>query len=468
MGKTCPAGGIISAILLILAKSTEMRRTILTVILALIIIPLGAHPWKPRHYVIIDSDGGIDDLKAICMLMASPDVRVLAITATDGFYKAPEAFEKLRSLADGLHHEGLPVAGPGEAVALIDKVLASETTPVKFLALGSLKNAALAIEQSASFPVKVKEIFWSNSGLPGKDGSNYRSDPGAADKVIYGKIPVTVTGGGGEGFYDKNLLEAIEKIHTPYSDRVNELIGSMPSHSFVYTAFDEMVPLLLHFPGLFSEAGQQEKVTYRQPADIVMLREAALKMLRGETVERMQTIKRMPADTSFYMPDIQPFVEDIRNRYGEDEWTSGVIANELHRHLGVFAIIGVKMGIRAREYFCTGVDEIKVTTHAGSTPPLSCMNDGIQVSTGATPGHGLLTVSTEQPFFPAADFTHKDKTIRVTLKKELAEKVSGELKEINFIYGLDSDIYWELVRKNSIKYWLQFDRHEIFDIEVIK
>jgi hypothetical protein len=67
----------------------------------------------------------------------------------------------------------------------------------------------------------------------------------------------------------------------------------------------------------------------------------------------------MPADTSFYMPDIQPFVTDIRNKYGEDEWTSGVIANELHRHLGVFAIIGVKMGIRAREYFCTGVDEME-------------------------------------------------------------------------------------------------------------
>ncbi len=26
--------------------------------------------------------------------------------------------------------------------------------------------------------------------------------------------------------------------------------------------------------------------------------------------------------------------------------------------------------------------------------------------------------------------------------------------------------YWE-VRKNSIKYWLQFDRHEIFNIAVV-
>jgi pyrimidine-specific ribonucleoside hydrolase len=96
------------------------------------------------------------------------------------------------------------------------------------------------------------------------------------------------------------------------------------------------------------------------------------------------------------------------------------------------------------------------------------MNDGVQVSTGATPGHGLLTVSNEEPFFAGADFTHKDRTIRISVKKELADKISAELMEINFIYGLDSDIYWELVRQNSIKYWLQFDRHEIFDIEIIK
>ena len=50
------------------------------------------------------------------------------------------------------------------------------------------------------------------------------------------------------------------------------------------------------------------------------------------------------------------------------------------------------MGIRAREYFNTGVDEFSAVSFAGSIPPLSCMNDGIQVSTGATPGHGLLTV----------------------------------------------------------------------------
>ena len=50
----------------------------------------------------------------------------------------------------------------------------------------------------------------------------------------------------------------------------------------------------------------------------------------------------------------------------------------------------------------------------------------------------------------------------------LAKKIGSELKEINFIYGLDSNIYWELVRKNSIKYWMNLDRHDIFIIEEIQ
>ncbi len=46
------------------------------------------------------------------------------------------------------------------------------------------------------------------------------------------------------------------------------------------------------------------------------------------------------------------------------------------------ATIGVKMGIRAREYFNIGVDDILVTTYAGHKPPVSCMNDGLQVGNG--------------------------------------------------------------------------------------
>ena len=96
------------------------------------------------------------------------------------------------------------------------------------------------------------------------------------------------------------------------------------------------------------------------------------------------------------------------------------------------------------------------------------MNDGIQVSTGATPGHGLLTVRNDTVSSAIAEFTYMNRKIRLTLKPEIAEKISSELKEINYIYGLDSNIYWELVRKNSIKYWKELDRHDIFDIKILK
>jgi formylmethanofuran dehydrogenase subunit E len=440
-----------------------MKRLLGILLLMMMALSLMAHPWKPSHFVIVDTDGGLDDMKAICMLLASPDVRVMAITITEGFRSEDDTYTRIRSMLDDFHHEGVVVVRSKEASKVIENVINNESSPVVFLALGSLKIIKDNINTIPGFRKKIRQIYWSNNGLPGTKGYNYNISPESATAVLADSIPVMVAGGGGDAFYDDKTVAGIASVNTRYARKVSEIIKANAGHPYVYTSFDEMVPLYLHYPSLFTTtSGGKNKAC--MPADIPALRNAALKILSGATVKKMQVMKAMTADTSFYMPDIQPFVTEIINRYGEDEWTSGVIADELHRHLGVFAIIGVKMGIRAREYFCTGVDEFHVTSNAGNNPPLSCMNDGLQVSTGATPGHGLLNVSNEEPFTPSADFTYKGITIKVTLKKEYAEKLLSELKEINFVYGLDSNIYWELVRKNTIKYWLQFDRNNIFDI----
>ena len=44
------------------------------------------------------------------------------------------------------------------------------------------------------------------------------------------------------------------------------------------------------------------------------------------------------------------------------------------------------------------------------------MNDGIQVSTGATPGHGLLTVRNDTSAIPSVEFTYMNRKIRLTLE----------------------------------------------------
>jgi Formylmethanofuran dehydrogenase subunit E len=301
-------------------------------------------------------------------------------------------------------------------------------------------------------------------------GFNYNIDPSSAKKILKEDVPVSLVRSFTDSlFFNENLIKDISEVKTQYAEKLTEYFRSdnARGHSFTYCATDEMVALFLQFPTIFKADSIVKNIEYFS-TEKKLLSDDLIKMLKGETVPRNQVIKDLPLDPSFYFDDIKPSVTEIVTRYGIDEWSSGVIANELHRHLGVFAIIGVKMGIRAREYFDTGVDEFTVTSFAGSDPPLSCMNDGLQVSTGATPGHGLLTVRNDTVLSPSAQFTYLNRRIRLTLKPEIASKISSELKEINFVYGLDSNIYWELVRKNTIKYWKDLDREQIFIIDDIR
>lgn len=475
-----------------------MKRFLLIFLLFFLFLSLFSHPWKPNHYVIIDTDGGIDDIKAITMLLGSPDVRVLAITVSPGVLSTGNAYVKIRSLLNSFYHEGIPVGinrgskfkSPEYAVALntqwgvetgineknapdfiklVTDILTAEKTKVSYICLGSLSTVSSAIDDIPLFRQQVKEIIWSVEGPNEKEGFNYKTDASAAEKTLKSNIPLKMVSGlGEEPFYNEILLKVISEIQTIYAKKISGYFSSEAArnHKYSYSGNDEMIALYLHFPGLFqSSAGTKNNINSPVCAD--SLRKNCLKILAGETVAKNQVIKNFPLNPSFYFADIEPSVTEIIKKYGVDEWISGVIANELHRHLGVFAIVGVKMGIRAREFFNTGVDEFSAVSFAGSIPPLSCMNDGIQVSTGATPGHGLLTVKNDEPTIPSVEFTYMNRKIRLTLKPEIAVKISSELKEINFIYGLDSNIYWELVRKNSIKYWLNMDRHEIFMIEEI-
>ena len=122
------------------------------------------------------------------------------------------------------------------------------------------------------------------------------------------------------------------------------------------------------------------------------------------------------------------------------------------------------MGIRAREYFNIGVDDIEVTTYAGSRPPVSCMNDGLQVGTGASIGHGLITVAECGTPRPEALFRFKDKSVRIALKPEYARRIRDDVKRGIGLYGDLTEPYWQYVRGLALKYWVEFDRREIFDI----
>ncbi len=176
--------------------------------------------------------------------------------------------------------------------------------------------------------------------------------------------------------------------------------------------------------------------------------------------------KHIPQDHHNYMPDLVPLIDQIIDRHGEQEWEIVVLTSEFHRHLGIYSILGAKMGLWARDYFKADLDELKVESFAGLQPPISCLNDGLQVSTGATLGHGTITIVPGQRACPQARFTHDDQTITLTLKPLYWNQIKRDIRMEIEEHGNKTPEYWRGVRQLGLRYWLQWDRSKLFELAV--
>lgn len=472
-----------------------MRKLNLFILLAFLSVSINAHPLKSKYYVIIDTDCGLDDFRAITMLLASPSVRVLAITTSNGVLNSKEGYNKVKSLLKQYHHEGILTGAnfnpdikakncqtasdfkwgkETEAgsifpshIEIVDQVLANSPEKIAFISLGSLNTVSSCYSNCPEFPERLKQIVWSADYKTLSESFNYILDPKAYISVKAENLPLSIVNGSVYGLtYDTDILNEIYKIQTPYSEQFCQSITETRS-PFSTFWYDEIAVIYLHHPELFrtdtiSTGVFNCYITTLQ--GVSHLEHEFVEILSGIAVSPNQVLSRFTLDTSDYRPDIQPIVKSTILNYGREEWVSCVLANELHRHLGVYAIIGTKMGVRAIEYFGAGIDELKIVSFAGTNPPFSCMNDGLQVSTGATLGHGLISVAADSLKLVKADFVYMNRKITISLKEEYSKETESEIRKFRLLYGLDSDIYWELVRSLALHCWHNWDRHEIFEI----
>jgi pyrimidine-specific ribonucleoside hydrolase len=206
-------------------------------------------------------------------------------------------------------------------------------------------------------------------------------------------------------------------------------------------------------------------VRYNQDYDVQGVKEAFRDMINGVYVsDRNVVFNRFPVQREMFNYDVRPIMDSAIARYGLEEWKANVMTDEFHGHLGVFSIVGAKMGIKARELFGVGADMLEVTTYTGTKPPYSCLNDGIQVSTGATLGMGTIHLANRRKVEPSAVFTYRNRSFIISLKKEYLEQVDADINEGIAKFGLMDDGYWKLLRHNALKYWVEWDRNKIFDI----
>jgi pyrimidine-specific ribonucleoside hydrolase len=173
-----------------------------------------------------------------------------------------------------------------------------------------------------------------------------------------------------------------------------------------------------------------------------------------------------PTDPKLYSEDMREMVGKTIERHGIKEWRAGVLTNELHGHLGIYAIIGIKMGIYALETLNVEAGEVSIISYAGTEPPVSCMNDGLQVSAGATLGHGLIKSEPTDNPLPEVIFSTENKKINVKVNLPVSKMITEEIAGAVSRWG-HSPQYWQYVRKLAIRYWFELDRKNIFDIENI-
>ncbi len=107
-------------------------------------------------------------------------------------------------------------------------------------------------------------------------------------------------------------------------------------------------------------------------------------------------------------------------------------AEEFHRHLGPFLVIGVRMGlIGVRKLGVKDNSEkLRVTATLRNQVPFSCVVDGIQVATKCTIGNRKLKLIDSHGIAAEFELPHRKKTT-VTVNPTIFDRFKGSLLSEN-------------------------------------
>ncbi|MEW5803441.1 MAG: nucleoside hydrolase [bacterium] len=459
--------------------------------------------------IIIDTDMALDDVGALALIAGSGHAEIEAIVTSDGSSSPRAGFENLlrilkflevpeislgmgkslgqvpppwREHSEALGWARLPEAAPfkepvPDAVSVITRVLSkTEENKITYVCLGPLTNLAEVLRINPSAKEQIGGILY--SGTPPKAQNpdwNTLRDEKSAQAVFSSGLPIYTF-----SFKEADLLNfdldffreiqkcssrscrLIELLHR--DNRIQERMKT--GHLKVW---DEVVALYLNDSSLWGMEPVQGKpsVFCLSKWDRKAARSAYLELAAGIEDQKLSpripvVLKQYPVNPADFRDDLSPLIPKIVAVHGIEEWKATLLTNELHRHLGIYSIFGAKMGIRAREILGASLDELRVESQAGLKPPMSCMNDGLQVATGASLGRGTIRVSEEKPA-AAATFTFGQKRLHMRIKDDISKRIQADIKTIVKRFGALTPQYFEEVRNLSFRYWADMNRAQIFE-----
>jgi len=102
---------------------------------------------------------------------------------------------------------------------------------------------------------------------------------------------------------------------------------------------------------------------------------------------------------------------------------------KFHGHLGPYAVIGYKMGTIANKKLGKDPFKKKAEVWTGTKPPISCIIDGIQISSGCTLGKGNITIR-EKGLAKVKFSDNNSSYITISLKTEIKDLIEKNVTEL--------------------------------------
>lgn len=458
------------------------------------------HPARP---VIIDTDCAPDDFRAINYFLSDPELEIKAITSVDGTIEPEEGYIRINALLKDLGHEGIrtsqgiltrnnppqwrsiaksiswgePLVSykqPKEIKEFLVTIIDESSSPVDVICMGPLTNIANAILMKPSIKKEINRIVWFDQCRSDDKNTNYGMDCPSADYILKTQIPIfRVKTGEKPQSFQPALLKKMQKIQTPYAQKIVRTHSADSIQKALETGhlkiWDDLTALFFFYPELFetdkSQVNKQGNiVTLKEPGN---LQDNLLRLLHRSNQQQPTVLQHFPADTNAYQKDLGPHIQEIIQKNGLQEWKASILTHELHHHVGIYSVIGAKMGIRAVNYFHTTADHLQIYSDCGTNPPLSCMNDGIQAGSGCTLGNGKYHI-TNGNTFPRITVKYYNRKIDIKLASSYHNQIREIIQKGEQQYSTDSEEYWDYVRKNTFSIWKNWDRNSIFRISETK
>lgn len=477
------------------SESESISWIVVTIVCLAMAVPGFGHDEESRTPIIIDTDLGIDDTVAVALALQHPDLEIAAVVASEGVAASATATEQLGRLLDFFNRADVSLISgmqgstrsPPECRALAGAMIGAalpepsrriargfdpdayvvEGASSTVLVLGPLTQMAAALSEEPNIAHRMTRIVV--AGDPERSDSwNLEWDRESVAVVRSTGVPVIFVRPGDGATKPVAWIDSgfTERRRTSLGDQLlDRLLATDEARTHYFDKLakfhDELAVLFLAHPEHFKEVAKG----IVEPTDSQLVADALIGALsRGRQRKDRVVFADGPLPADVLQKDVEARRVQILTNNGPDEWFAQLLLNELHEHLGAYSIIGVKMGLRAAELLNAPPHSMTVTSSAPPTQPVSCLNDGLLVATGSTPGRGLFRHVPGPPGTVEAAFEFNGRTITLRLKDEYRARIRQAIHGILDHYTLEDDGYWNGVRALGLDIWQDWHRRDLFEV----